>query len=212
MLQIQDSPLSQAAVSLSMSRQFTNYVFFSKSFKFRGEQGFVPVTMNFMSLKQTFCVHINTCAHRVAGTLYPMCLVTCMLSQAGPEVHSTSIHTAPLMQTAPSKQCLRALKSSGPCQRPHVENAGNPGTLRRLTLAFCWGRGHPASFSVGESVVQVPAGSEQCVYFQLLLRGRDPLGGKVFLLLCWPCSVLFARETTDQPLTSLLLTSLSSVR
>lgn len=51
MLQNKDSPLSQAAVSLSMSRQFTNGIFLSKLFKFRGESGFVPMSVKLTALK-----------------------------------------------------------------------------------------------------------------------------------------------------------------
>lgn len=63
MLQNKDAPPSQVAVSLSISRQFTNCVPPApKSFKFRGESSFVPVSVKLTVLKQTFiCTYKHVC-------------------------------------------------------------------------------------------------------------------------------------------------------
>lgn len=76
--------LSQAAVSLSMSRQFTIVYFLSKSFKFRGESGFVPVYEDDRS-KIDLYLYIQTWVSlRAAGTLRSTCSVTWTLSLTDP--------------------------------------------------------------------------------------------------------------------------------
>lgn len=64
MLQNKDSPRSQAAVCLSISRQFTNCIclfLFFKSFRFR-ESNFVPVLVKLAVLKQSFiCTYKHMC-------------------------------------------------------------------------------------------------------------------------------------------------------
>lgn len=169
MLQNKDAPPSQVAVSLSISRQFTNCILFlpprppPPNHLSSEEKAALFLFVKLTVLKQTFiCTYKHVCTPGLLAhaTSAPRAQSHSHVHGLTPAMPVWFMYSPSNADNSQASHVWRTSQIGRAWPEATWKEAGAPGTLRRRWLWHS-AQGAPASFSVGEWILQAPVSSDQ---------------------------------------------------